>query len=206
MTNSNRVLSLAAAGALAATASCAAGESQLDSVRAATERFQDVKVALAEGYVAMPDCVSATMMGLPNEVGAMGVHYVRADMLGITAPPNPRVDGTGTHTDFLKPAILIYEPQKDGSQQLVAIENLVFKKAWHAAGNKTPPSFEGVPYDSMADDPKTALDEAHDFEPHYDRHVWLYRDNPEGVFTPFNPKVTCEHFTGAGHAAHKKTT
>ena len=29
------------------------------------------------------------------------------------------------------------------------------------------------------------------FEPHYDRHVWLYRENPNGVFTPFNPAVTC---------------
>jgi hypothetical protein len=25
-------------------------------------------------------------------------------------------------------------------------------------------------------------------EAHYDRHVWLYRDNPSGVFAPFNPK------------------
>jgi len=41
--------------------------------------------------------------------------------LGITAPPNPRVDGSGTHTDFLRPAILIYEPQSDGSLELVAV-------------------------------------------------------------------------------------
>lgn len=31
------------------------------------------------------------------------------------------------------------------------------------------------------------------FEPHYDRHVWLYRANPKGVFTPFNPAVNCAH-------------
>ncbi len=206
MTYANPIWCLAAVGALASTASCARGEPKLEAVRAATERFQDIKVALAEGYVADPDCVTADMMGLPKEVGAMGVHYFRADMLGITTPPNPRVNGTGTHTDFLKPAVLIYEPQADGSQQLVAVENLVFKKAWHAAGNTTPPSFEGVPYDLMADDPKTMVDEAHKFEPHYDRHVWLYRDNPKGVFTPFNPKVTCENFRGAGHAEHNKTS
>ncbi len=206
MTYANPIWCLAAVGALASTASCARGEPQLEAVRAATERFQDVKVALAEGYVADPDCVTADMMGLPKEVGAMGVHYFRPDMLGITAPPNPRVNGTGTHTDFLKPAVLIYEPQADGSQQLVAVENLVFKKAWHAAGNNTPPSFNGVPYDLMADDPKTEADEAHKFEPHYDRHVWLYRDNPKGVFTPFNPEVTCQNFKGAGHAGHNKTT
>jgi hypothetical protein len=31
------------------------------------------------------------------------------------------------------------------------------------------------------------------FEPHYDRHVWTYRENPNGVFEPYNPAVTCEH-------------
>ena len=31
------------------------------------------------------------------------------------------------------------------------------------------------------------------FEPHYDRHVWIYRENPNGVFAQFNPNVTCSH-------------
>ncbi len=39
----------------------------------------------------------------------------------------------------------------------------------------------------MVDDPATPIDEAHNFEPHHDRHVWLYRENPNGVFAPFNP-------------------
>ena len=93
------------------------GEPDLASVRKATERFQDIKVALAEGYIRDPMdmCETAAIMGRPAELGAMGVHYFRPDLLGITAPPNPRVDGTGTHTDFLKPAILIYEPQADGA-------------------------------------------------------------------------------------------
>jgi hypothetical protein len=43
----------------------------------------------------------------------------------------------------------------------------------------------------MADDPATELDEAHNFEPHYDLHVWLYRENPSGMFAQFNPKVKC---------------
>ena len=38
----------------------------------------------------------------------------------------------------------------------------------------------------------TPADEAHMFEPHFDRHVWIYRDNPNGVFAPFNPNVSCE--------------
>ena len=98
-------------------------------------------------------CDIAPMMGRPAALGGMGIHFFRPDLLGITAPPNPRVDGNGTHTDFRKPSILIYEPRADGSLELVAVENLVFKKAWHDAGNKGLPTFHGVEYDDMADDP-----------------------------------------------------
>ena len=180
-------------------------EPSLAEVRAATERFRDVNVALAEGYVRDPMnlCDTAEMMGRPAALGAMGIHFFRPDLLGISGAPNPRVDGNGTHTDFRRPAILIYEPQVDGSLQLVAVENLVFQAAWHAAGNSGPPSFHGVAWDAMADDPATRIDEAHMFMPHYDRHVWLYRTNPNGTFAQFNPAVTCRHHRNtmamAGH-------
>lgn len=182
----------------------APGEPTLDELRAATARFADVEVALAEGYIADPAnvCEVATMMGLPAAEGAMGIHYFRPDLLGITAPPNPRVDGNGTHTDFRQPSVLLYEPQADGSLVLVGVENLVFKAAWEAAGNGEPPAFHGVAYDRMEDDPATELDEAHNFAPHYDRHVWVHRDNPNGVFTPFNPAVSCDHHQGGQSHAH----
>jgi hypothetical protein len=185
------------------------GEPSLADVRLATEKYRDVKVALAEGYIRDPAdmCETADMMGLSPDKGAMGIHYFRPDMLGITSPPNPRVDGNGTHTDFRKPSILLYEPQADGSLELVGVENLVFAAAWKAAGNDAPPAFHGVAYDTMIDDPATALDEAHNFAPHHDRHVWLYRENPNGVFTPFNPRVTCKYHKAPGahhhHVAHK---
>lgn len=185
------------------------GEPSLDEVKRATERFRDVNVALAEGYIRDPFnvCETAPMMGRPASQGAMGIHYVRPDLLGITGPPSPRVNGNGTHTDFRKPGVLIYEPQADGSLHLVAVENLVFAAAWRAAGHTEPPTFHGVKWDSMVDDPKTALDEAHNFEPHFDRHVWLYRKNPNGVFAQFNPAVSCTHHRGAAthpasHSSH----
>ena len=185
----------------AAQPASAQGEPDLQTVRAAAERFRDVEVALAEGYVPAPGsiCESAVHMGQPAELGAMGIHYFRPDLLGITAPPNPRVAGSGTHTDFLNPAILIYEPQADGRLELVAVENLVFESAWRAAGNSEPPSFHGRPYEHMVDDPATQLDEAHMFEPHFDRHVWVFRDNPNGVFAPYNPNVRCP---SGGQLAH----
>ncbi len=187
----------------------APGEPTLDEVKVLTERFRDEKVALAEGYIRDPGnlCDTAEMMGRPAADGAMGIHYFRPDLLGITAPPSPRVNGVGTHTDFRKPSILIYEPQADGSLALVAVENLVFAKAWKESGHTAPPTFHGVPYDTMIDDPNTALDEAHMFEPHFDRHVWIYRENPKGVFAQFNPAVTCTHHQGAkthsmAHGSH----
>ena len=195
-----------AAGMAAATpAPHGSAEPTLSEVRQATERFRDVQVALAEGYIRDPFnmCETAEMMGRPAADGAMGIHFFRPDLLGITAPPSPRVDGNGTHTDFRRPSILIYEPQADGSLQLVAVENLVFAAAWHAAGHAEPPTFHGVPYDSMKDDPGTAVDEAHMFAPHYDRHVWIYRENPNGVFTPLNPAVSCAfHQSTHEHATH----
>jgi hypothetical protein len=174
----------------------------LERVREATERFRDVAIALAEGYVRDPMniCETAEVMGRRADEGVMGIHFVRPDLLGLTAPREGRVNGTGTHTDFLTPAVLIYEPQSDGTLELVAVENLVFIEAWEAAGHRDPPSYLGVRYDRMVDDPSTPADEAHDFEPHYDLHVWLYRENPRGTFAQFNPAATCAHHRGA--AAH----
>lgn len=177
------------------------GEPTLEEVRAATEKYKDINVALADGYARDPFdlCDTAEMAGKPASLGAMGVHYVKFDQAGVAGPPAPgaRVNGIGTHTDFLKPTVLIYEPQADGSFQLVAVENLVFAKAWAEAGHADPPSFHGVPYNTMADDPATPADEAHMFEPHHDRHVWIYRENPSGVFSSYNPAVSCEHHKGA---------
>ena len=178
----------------AQAAASAVAEPTLKQVRELTARYQDVKVALADGYIPDPSgmCVAAAMEGRPAEEGSMGVHYIRPDLLGIFSSPDERVNGSSTHTDFRQPGILIYEPQADGSVQLVAVENLVFKKAWEAAGHTAPPTFQGQSFNKMEDDPATELDEAHGFEPHYDLHVWLYRENPTGMFAQFNPKVKCE--------------
>jgi hypothetical protein len=171
-------------------------EPTLEQIRAATQKYKDVKAALADGYVRDPmdQCVVASDIGRPATDGAMGIHYIRMDLLGIKGPPNPRIDGTGMHTDFNAPAVLLYEPQPNGSLELVAVENLVFQKAWAAAGHTKPPEFQGVTYTTMQDDPATPVDEAHMFTPHYDRHVWLYRENPKGVFADFNTKVSCAAF------------
>jgi len=171
-----------------------ANSEDLDVIRAATEKYSDVNVALAEGFIPDPSghCVSAAAEGLPPEWGDMGIHYINPELLQITAS-EPRVNGIGTHTDFTQPAILLYEPQEDGSLVLMGIENLVWIEAWEAAGNTEKPVFMGRNWDMMADNPATDGDEAHGFMPHYDQHVWLYRENPSGILSPFNPAASCEH-------------
>src|SRR5262245_47087695 len=90
------------AAAIRTTRPAPTREPSLKELRAATARFRDVNVALAEGYIRDPGnmCDAAEMMGKPKELGVMGIHFFRPDLLGITGPPNPRVNGTGTHTDF----------------------------------------------------------------------------------------------------------
>ncbi len=168
---------------------------EIEKVKTATQKYNDVNVALAEGFIPAPPgtCISAASEGLPPEWGGMGIHYINPAMLKITAT-EPYVDGMSTHTDFMKPAILLYEPQKDGSLVLVGVENLVFKKAWRAAGNATPPKFAGRTWDTMVDDPSTPHHEAHMFEGHHDQHVYFRKGaDVNGQLMPFSPSVSCEN-------------
>jgi hypothetical protein len=186
------------AAAPAATAAETDG-ADVAALREVAARYRDVNVALEEGYLRDPSnmCVTAEMEGMDPALGAMGIHYFRPDLLGIVQT-EPRVAGTGTHTDFSQPGVLIYEPQADGSLELVAIENVVFQSGWEAAQQPAPPSYMGNEYVHMVDDPATGPDEAHGFEPHYELHAWVVRDNPNGMFAPHNPNVTCEHHGHTG--------
>jgi hypothetical protein len=83
--------------------------------------------------------------------------------------------------------VLVYEPQADGSLELVALENLVSADAWKAAGNEAPPSFAEQPFTFSAANPAMTLPAL------YDLHVWLFRDNPNGLFAQYNPDATCQH-------------
>ena len=171
---------------------------EIEKVRALTAKYNDIKVAQAEGFVPAPpgDCVTATKEGLPPAWGGMGIHYIHPVMLKIKGA-EPKVTGESTHYDFMKPAILLYEPMADGSLKLVGVENLVFLHAWQQAGNQAPPAFAGRSYDIMADNAGTEQDETHHFEPHMDQHIYFAKSaNPGDQLNPFHPSVTCEHFKG----------
>jgi hypothetical protein len=63
---------------------------------------------------------------------------------------------------------------------------MVNASAWKRAGHREPPSFGDVPFDYHPE-------VGGGFPAYYDLHVWLYRDNPSGMFAPYNPAVTCEN-------------
>ena len=149
----------------------------LAALRDTTDVFHDINVALAAGYrPSAAGCESTT-------TGAMVIHYGQPTLLGLVPRSNPTT-GTNAVIDPLRPEVLLYEPQADGSRRLVAVEFVVYRAAWDAI-HAEPPSFSGVPFDH-----KFGAD-AHGHADHYELHVWLWRHNPLGMFAPWNPKVSC---------------
>ena len=165
---------------------------ELAAVRKATEKYRDAKVAIADGYVDEKLCVA-----MPG-AGAMGVHFIHPGRMGMKMTGG-RIDGTDTVIDPTKPEILVYEPDANGELELVAVEWYTSQEAW---GSRPHPTIFGVPFNTMQDDPATPeVDEGHGFTPHYDLHLWLYRENPNGSFAQWNPRVSCPAEVGA-HGKH----
>lgn len=150
-------------------------------------QFADPSAALEAGYMRDPTgaCVTADMAGLPAADGAMGVHYLHPDRLGMVEGSEP-MHGTDGVVNWAEPEILVYEPQADGSEALVAVEYFVFQEPWEAAGNASGPAFFGTPFIAVPESGGR-------FTPYYELHVWFPRDNPSGRFIDFNPAVSCAH-------------
>jgi len=143
-----------------------AGGSALAEVRAATAKYHRVEVAIAEGYFNTRECVA-------SPAGAMGIHYVNRALRD-----DPALDPT-------RPEVLVYEPQKNGQLRLVAVEYFVWRAAWDALSPSSSPTLFGEPFF------RSFGPAAHGLPDHYELHVWLWRNNPSGMFAQWNPKVTC---------------
>ena len=137
-------------------------------VRQATQRFQDVNAAIAAGYVSAGSCVSG-----PNE-GAMGVHYVNEALIA---------DGV---LDVQRPEVLVYEPH-GGQLRLVAVEFFVDAEQWDAA-NEGPPVLGGQHF-HYAGAPNRLRVPAY-----YELHVWAWKRNSHGIFSDWNPRVSCAQY------------
>jgi hypothetical protein len=156
------------AGVAVADAPTESASPLVEKVRAATARYQDVRAAVADGFVQGTPCVSGP------DMGAMGIHYVRADRI---------TDGVLNATE---PEALIYEPQHGGALRLVGVEYIVIASTWATLHpNAGPPALEG--------DLLNFIDEPNRYGLHafYEMHVWAWEANPHGNFADWNNHVTC---------------
>jgi hypothetical protein len=147
---------------------------ELQRVREALDKYKEPVVAVHDGYWSTVGCVTYPKGGgsgeVPYKPGGMGVHFVNFGLLGKALDP-------------LKPQILVYEPV-GGKLQLVAAE-------WFVPISpdvKDRPQLFGQPFDGP-------MEGHHPLQPkglhHYDLHVWLWKENPAGMFAPTNPKLSC---------------
>ena len=166
--------------AAAAAASASAGQMPPEQdkagalvriVRDATERFQDVEVAKAEGYALQFGCVSG------SDSGAMGMHFVNGALVG-----DPEIDPT-------RPEIVIYEPQPNGRLKLVGADFLVLADAWNAK-HAAPPQLKGQLFHLFEAPNRFGL------PAFYTLHVWAWKDNPTGTFVNWHANVSCNAFSG----------
>jgi hypothetical protein len=169
-------LAATAAPQAAPQASAARTEPTLiDIVRRSTERFRDLNVAMAEGWVPATPCVSGP------DAGAMGVHFVH---------PKPDRVGDGL-LDADDPEFLIYEPLPGGAMRLVGVEFVVLAADWahkHPQGGS--PVLEGNLL-NFVDAPNR-----YGLPPFFELHVWAWENNPKGSFADWNTRVTCERQPG----------
>jgi hypothetical protein len=129
----------------------------VEKVRGQAERLRDVRTAVTEGYTAIP-CASDL------EGGSMGIHFV-----------NPAYLADGV-LDPARPEAVMYEPQRDGTLELVGVEYITFKG---------PANLDGQLLNFVTAPNRYGLD------PYYELHVWAWRDNPRGPFADMNPDVSC---------------
>jgi hypothetical protein len=148
---------------------------EIEGVRQALAKYQDVYAAVRDGYFSTVGCVhytGATVDGHMNYAkGAMGIHFFSPARLG----PVP---------DPANPPILLYEPAGDGLR-LVGVEWFVPL----ASGVAERPVLFGQPFQGPMEGHEPLLPRE---VAHYDLHAWLFKDNPLGLFAPTNPDVNCK--------------
>jgi hypothetical protein len=145
----------------------------LAAVHDATGQFRSVDNAVGAGYAQLADKEGITCIE-HGDMGAMGVHYVKGDLVG------------DADVDAATPEAMIYEPGDDGAMELVGVEYVVFQEAWDAEHAEAPALF-GHEFGAFDADNRYGI------PAFYALHAWVWRDNPAGRFADYNPDVTCAH-------------
>jgi hypothetical protein len=165
-------LTAAVAGVvLSAPAPASAAPKWLDHLRDATAKYQTLKTAKADGYGKFKDADGIACIENPPD-GGMGVHFVNGDLVG---------DGEVLADS---PEALVYQPTSDG-MRLVAVEYIVFRKAWRAEHPTGRPELYGQKFEAIGKDNRYGI------PGFFELHVWAWKHNPSGLFNDWNPRVTC---------------
>ena len=147
---------------------------ELLAVKSQLEKYQNPIVAVHDGYFSSVGCIEYPQGAVEGSMkyakGGMGVHFLNFQNIGPTLDPS-------------KPQVLIYEPVGD-SLRLVAAE--WFMPAELAGAS--PPTVFGKSLEGPMEGHQPLMPPGFH---HYDLHVWLWKNNPEGVFSPTNPAVKC---------------
>jgi hypothetical protein len=146
---------------------------ELQKLREALDKYRDPVMAVHDGYFSTLGCVEYPKPGAAGQVpyprGGMGVHFFNVMLMG--------------RLDPLQPQVLVYQPV-GGKLRLVAAEYFVPL----SPEVKERPQLFGHPFDGP-------MVGHHPLMPremtHYDLHVWLWKNNPAGLFAPTNPDVKC---------------
>jgi hypothetical protein len=144
---------------------------ELAPIRAATAAFHDIDAAKAAGYQLgyLNGAGAQIITGcITNPAGTMGFHYFNKRLIDDMV------------VDVLRPEGLVYGPGPDGKLQLGAVEYVVPGPNSNPAGPARVPSVLGEPMHILV--PQVGF---------YIRHVWLWRHNPSGMFSDWNPQVSC---------------
>jgi hypothetical protein len=142
----------------------------LATLRRVTAPFHRIEAASEAGW-------SAQITGCMTDptAGGMGFHYGNVGLIDGSV----RVD---------EPELLLYEPEKNGRQRLVAVEYII-PYTFHARSAE-PPVLFGQEF------------KQNDTFQLWGLHAWVWEENPSGMFANWNPRVTCEHAAGAMTMSH----
>jgi len=159
---------------------------QLAAVRGATSQFHDVTVAMGAGYLNPAGRVCDQIAA-----GTMGIHS-----------PNFALQAT-QELDPLQPEVLLYLPKPEGGFRLVAVEYIQFVLLRNPATNQVAPWTSTTPwpsnYEVVTPTPQLFGQTFDGPMPghipgmpwHWDLHVWVWANNPTGMFEQWNPSISC---------------
>ena len=162
---------LALAAVLATATAATAGKNDVSAARQATAKFHRLADAKKDGYALLRDAKGIACIDNPG-VGGMGIHYAKSALVG---------DGD---VSLRTPDVLVYDPGPNGTKRLVALEYVVFQKAWDAK-HSSPPKLYGRTFELVKAGNRYGLD------PFYELHAWVWKPNPRGTFDDWNPRVSC---------------